>query len=55
MTTSTGTYTAKQIKAMSVTELVTIDIEFARRAIALGHAGVVSKSHKAIRTALAGR
>jgi hypothetical protein len=55
MTTSTGTYTATQIKAMNVTELVTLDIEFARRATALGRTGVVSKTHKAIRTALAAR
>jgi hypothetical protein len=50
-----STYTAKQIKSLTVAELVTIDIEFARRATALGRTGAVSKTHKAIRTALAAR
>jgi hypothetical protein len=53
--TLTATAARKAAKAMTLTELVNADLDFAHRATQMGHAGTITRTHKAIRTELAAR
>ena len=47
--------TSKQVRRLTTEELKAADVELARRAVALGRPGVVSKAHRVVLKALAGR
>jgi hypothetical protein len=44
--------TVGQLRNLTTVELLELDVEYTRRAIALGQPGAASKTHRAIRAAL---